>query len=64
MSTTTSAFAGPTNLGDSMDSGAGKGQSSQGVTLNTFFASLVGSIVAFAIQLLVFLIIKDRLARI
>jgi len=64
MSTTASAIAAPTNLGSAIDAVAGKAQSSQGQTLNTFFASLVGSIVAFAIQFLAFLFIKDRLARI
>lgn len=42
---------------DALDAGAGKGQGSQGITLGTFVASLVGAILVFALEFGVFLVI-------
>lgn len=49
---------------DALDAGAGKAQTSQGITLSTFFASLVGAIAVFAIEFGLFLIIKNKFSRI
>ncbi len=64
MSITSSAADTPTGLANAIEAAAGKGQTSQGISLNTFFASLAGATGAFAVQILLFIVIKDRLARI
>jgi hypothetical protein len=43
---------------------AGRGQNSQGISLNTFLVSLVGAFVVFAAQIAVFLLLKGKLRRI
>lgn len=49
---------------DALNAGAGKAQGSQGITLTTFFASLVGALAIFGVEFGVFLIIKNKFSRI
>lgn len=61
MSSTASPTPSPTNL---LDQGSGRAQSNQGISLNTFFASLVGGLAIFGVEFLLFLIIKGKFSRI
>lgn len=47
-----------------LEAGAGRGQGTQGISLSVFFASLVSSIVIFAVEFGVFLLIKNKFSRI
>lgn len=49
---------------NALNAGAGKAQGSQGITLSTFFASLIGGIAVFGLEFGVFLIIKNKFSRI
>lgn len=49
---------------NALNAGAGKAQGSQGITLSTFFASLIGAIAIFGLEFGVFLIIKNKFSRI
>lgn len=63
-SSSSSAIAQPTSIGSALNSGAGKAQTNTGISLQTFFASIVGSFVAFGVQFTIFLLIKNKLTRI
>jgi hypothetical protein len=43
---------------------AGSGQGSQGISLVAFITALATSLVIFGVQMLVFILLKDNLARI
>ncbi|KAI9838409.1 MAG: hypothetical protein M1838_004615 [Thelocarpon superellum] len=53
-----------TNLNDALSGSAGKGQSSQGQSVNAFLASLAAGISVFGVEALLFLLIKNKLVRI
>ncbi|KAH8704759.1 hypothetical protein BGW36DRAFT_421350 [Talaromyces proteolyticus] len=55
---------GNSSLSDALTGSNGAGHSSQGISLKTFVASLVTAIIVFAIETLLFLLLKDRLKRI
>jgi hypothetical protein len=61
MSSTTiiAARASPTQ-----SNGAGVGQGSQGISFVAFITALISSLVIFGIQMLAFIVLKDKLARI
>lgn len=42
----------------------GSGQDRKGITLNSFLAALTVSIIVFAVQIAVFLLLRNKLARI
>lgn len=54
----------PTGAVGILEAGAGRGQGTQGITLTTFFASLISSIAIFAVEFGVFLLIKNKFSRI
>ncbi len=66
MSSTTAASASPSGKGflPGIDSGSGTAQGAQGISLPTFFASLVGGLAVFGIELFLFLLIKGKFSRI
>jgi len=66
MSSATAASANPPSKGflPSIDSGSGKAQAAQGISLSTFFTSLIGSLAVFGTELLLFLLIKRKYSRI
>jgi calcium permeable stress-gated cation channel len=52
------------DLGSALDSSSGSGQRSQGISLKSFLASLAAAVAIFAIEVLLFLILKGKLTRI
>lgn len=53
-----------TGLGNALAEAGGSGQSSQGISIQTFLASLATAVVVFAVEFLLFLVIKGKLTRI
>lgn len=51
------------DLGDALE-GNGAGHRSQGISIKTFVASLVTAIIVFAIETLLFMLLKGKLKRI
>lgn len=49
---------------EALNAGAGKAQGSRGISLSTFFASLIGAIGIFTVELGLFLVIKNKFSRI
>ena len=66
MSTTASAAAASTTtaISQALDQAAGTGQKNAGISLNTFLVSLVGALITFGVQFVLFLLIKGKLSRI
>jgi len=66
MSSATAAPARPSGKGflPSIDNGSGKAQAAEGISLSTFFTSLIGGLAVFGIELLLFLLIKGKYSRI
>ena len=65
MSTSSAApSAAPTSFVGALDSGAGNGQTDQGITIGSFIASLAGSFAIFGAELAAFLLINGKLQRI
>ena len=52
----------PTKVG--IDDGAGQAQAQEGVSLETFLASLSVAAVVFGVQLLLFILVRKRMQRI
>ncbi|KNG89489.1 hypothetical protein ANOM_002241 [Aspergillus nomiae NRRL 13137] len=52
------------DLGSALEHAGGTGQKSAGIPINTFLASLATAIVIFAVQFLLFLLLKSKLTRI
>jgi len=63
MSTTAAASASPSGKGGLLG-GSDKAQTTQGISLQTFFVSLVGGLAVFGIELFLFLLIKGKFSRI
>ncbi|KAI9750324.1 MAG: hypothetical protein M4579_006519 [Chaenotheca gracillima] len=61
MSATSSAVPTSTNL---LDGPAGKGQSDQGISISSFLASLAVAAAVFAVELLAFIILQNRIRKI
>ncbi|EEQ31857.1 hypothetical protein McanMca71_007806 [Microsporum canis] len=51
-------------VGDAIDSQSGTGQRSSGISISTFLASLATAIIIFAVEFVIFLILKSKLTRI
>lgn len=54
----------PDNLGSALEQAGGRRQQKEGVTISTFLASLGTAIVIFAVEFLLFLLLKGKLTRI
>ncbi|KAF7624480.1 hypothetical protein AFLA_008185 [Aspergillus flavus NRRL3357] len=52
------------DLGSALEHAGGAGQKSEGIAINTFLASLATAIVIFAVEFLLFLLLKSKLIRI
>ncbi|EIT78590.1 hypothetical protein BDV35DRAFT_347459 [Aspergillus flavus] len=52
------------DLGSALEHAGGAGQKSEGIAINTFLASLATAIVIFAVEFLLFLLLKSKLTRI
>ncbi|KAJ5151235.1 uncharacterized protein N7482_010487 [Penicillium canariense] len=52
------------SLEEALESTGGKGQTAQGVSIKTFVASLATAIVVFAVEFLLFILLKGKLTRI
>lgn len=52
------------NLGSALEHAGGTGQKNEGVSISTFLASLATAIVIFAVEFLLFLVLKGKLTRI
>jgi uncharacterized protein HemY len=52
------------DIGSALDSSSGTGQRNQGMSLKAFVASLVTALVVFAVEALLFLLLKGKLTRI
>ncbi|GIJ88580.1 hypothetical protein Asppvi_007504 [Aspergillus pseudoviridinutans] len=52
------------DLGSALEHAGGNGQRSQGVNIQTFLASLATAVIVFAIEFLLFLLLKGKLTRI
>lgn len=52
------------DLGSALEHAGGTGQKSEGVTIDTFLASLATAVVIFAVEFLLFLLLKSKLTRI
>ena len=63
-SSSTAPVVTPTSVGDVFNTGAGKGQANEGVSLTAFLASLSSGLVVFGIQFVLFLFLKDKFNRI
>ncbi|KAI9927682.1 hypothetical protein AWENTII_006524 [Aspergillus wentii] len=53
-----------TDLGKALEHAGGTGQSSEGVSIQTFLASLATAIIVFAVEFLLFMVLKGKLTRI
>lgn len=51
-------------MGDAIDQQSGTGQRSSGISISTFLASLATAIIVFAVEFVIFLILKSKLTRI
>ncbi|EZF34642.1 hypothetical protein TMEN_503 [Trichophyton mentagrophytes] len=51
-------------VGDAIDQQSGTGQRSSGISISTFLASLATAIIVFAVEFVIFLILKSKLTRI
>lgn len=51
-------------LESALENAGGTGQSSQGVTVKTFVASLATAIIIFSVEFFLFLVLKGKLTRI
>lgn len=54
----------PDNLGSALEHAGGTGQKNEGVSISTFLASLATAIIIFAVEFLLFLVLKGKLTRI
>lgn len=52
------------DLEDALENAGGTGQSSEGVTIKTFVASLATAIIVFSVEFLLFLALKGKLTRV
>lgn len=52
------------NLGSALEHAGGTRQKKEGVTISTFLASLGTAIVIFAVEFLLFMVLKGKLTRI
>ncbi|KZF22423.1 DUF221-domain-containing protein [Xylona heveae TC161] len=52
------------DISDALNGSAGKGQGSQGISLNSFLASVAVSAIVFGAEFLVFVLLKNKLVRI
>ncbi|KAE8393186.1 hypothetical protein BDV23DRAFT_180791 [Aspergillus alliaceus] len=52
------------DLGKALERAGGTGHKSEGILINTFLASLATAVVIFAVQVLLFLLLKSKLTRI
>ncbi|KAL4958518.1 hypothetical protein BDW69DRAFT_418 [Aspergillus filifer] len=52
------------DLGSALEHAGGKGQSREGISIKTFVASLAAAIIIFAVEFLLFLLLKGKLTRI
>lgn len=52
------------DFGRALDGSSGTAQRSQGMTINTFLASLATALIVFGVELLLFLLLKGKLTRI
>lgn len=64
MSSTALATAAPSSLDDAINSGAGSGQATEGISIDAFLASLVSALVVFGIEFGLFLLLHGRFNRI
>lgn len=53
-----------TDLGSALEQAGGKAQNREGITVKTFVASLATALILFAVEFLLFLILKSKLVRI
>jgi hypothetical protein len=63
-STTGTASATSSSASPSNSMGLGSAQGSQGISLTAFITALATSLVIFGVQILAFIILKEKLARI
>ncbi|KAL5333917.1 hypothetical protein BJX70DRAFT_379659 [Aspergillus crustosus] len=52
------------DLGDALSHAGGNGQAREGISIKTFLASLAAAIIIFAVEFLLFLLLKGKLTRI
>ncbi|KAL3480713.1 hypothetical protein BJX99DRAFT_220132 [Aspergillus californicus] len=52
------------DLGSALENAGGKGQRTEGISIKTFLASLAAAIIIFAIEFLLFMLLKGKLTRI
>ncbi|KAI9834931.1 MAG: hypothetical protein M1819_002654 [Sarea resinae] len=64
MSASSSMMPTATSVGSAINEGSGKGQTSQGVSLGSFLASLAVAFATFGIEFVLFVLIKGKLSRI
>lgn len=60
MSTPTSTAS----VGAALDSQGGAGQKTAGISISTFLASLATAVIIFAVEFLLFVVLKGKLTRI
>lgn len=64
MSSTLSLRPEPTNFDDILNNAAAKAIATEGISLGSFFASLSVAAIVFLVQFIIFLLIRNHLARI
>jgi hypothetical protein len=52
------------DLGQALEHAGGNGQRSEGVSIQTFLASLATAVIVFAVEFLLFLLLKGKLTRV
>lgn len=52
------------DLGSALDGSSGTAQKSEGMTINTFLASMATALIVFGVELILFLLLKGKLTRI
>lgn len=53
-----------TDLGSALEHAGGSGKDKEGISIGTFVASLTTAIVVFAVEFLLFILLKGKLTRI
>jgi uncharacterized membrane protein len=53
-----------TDLGSALEHAGGSGKNKEGISIGTFVASLTTAIVVFAVEFLLFILLKGKLTRI
>ncbi|KAL2872564.1 putative DUF221 domain protein [Aspergillus lucknowensis] len=54
----------PNDLGSALEQAGGNGQTKEGISIKTFLASLATAIIIFAVEFLLFMLLKGKLTRI